>query len=118
MEFIEAPVFTKHLSGYLEDDEYTQLQLSLAFDPEAGDVMPGTGGCRKLRWANPRRGKGKRGGLRVIYYYLAKDVQIWLLTLYGKGEAVDLTAKEKRLLKAAIEDETRQRARLRGSRGY
>ena len=111
-------MFTQHLGGYLEDDEYTRLQLSLAFDPEAGDVMPGTGGCRKLRWADRRRGKGKRGGLRVIYYYLIKDLQIWLLTPYDKDEAVDLTAKEKRLLKTAIEEETRQRSRLRGSKGY
>ena len=110
-------MFTRQLSGYLEDDEYKRLQLSLALDPEAGDVMAGTGGCRKLRWVDRKRGKGKRGGLRVIYYYLVEDVQIWLLTLYDKDEAVDLSAKEKRLLKAAIEEETRQRSRLRGSRG-
>jgi hypothetical protein len=53
----------------------------------------------------------------VIYYYLVKNMQIWLLTLYDKDEAVDLSAKEKRLLTAAIEEETRQRSRLRGSRG-
>jgi hypothetical protein len=87
VEFVEAPLFTRLLSGYLEDDEYQRLQLSLAPDPEAGDV------------------------------YLVKDVQIWLLTLYDKDEAVDLSAKEKRLLKAAIEKETRQRSRLRGSKG-
>jgi hypothetical protein len=118
VEFIEAPVFTQLLSDYLEDDEYKRLQLSLALDPEAGDVIPGTGGCRKVRWADRKRGKGKRGGLRVIYYYLVKDVQVWLLTLYDKDEAVDLSAKEKRLLKAAIEEETRQRSHLRGSRGH
>lgn len=71
--------------------------------------MPGTGGCRKLRWEDRRRGKGKRGGLRVIYYYLVNEMQIWLLTLYGKDEAVDLSAREKRLLKAAIEQEMRRR---------
>jgi hypothetical protein len=60
--------------------------------------------------ADPRRGQGRRGGLRVIYYYFEKDMQIWLLTLYGKDEAEDLTAKEKWLLKAAIDEETRQRA--------
>jgi mRNA-degrading endonuclease RelE of RelBE toxin-antitoxin system len=117
VEFLETPLFTKLLSGYLEDDQYQQLQHFLALDPEAGDVMPGTGGCRKLRWRDPRRGKGKRGGLRVIYYYLVRDMQIWLLTLYDKDEVTDLSAKEKRLLKAAIEEEMRQRSRLRGSRG-
>ena len=117
VEFVEAPFFTQLLGGYLEDDEYQRLQLFLALEPEAGDIIPGTGGCRKLRWADRRRGKGKRGGLRVIYYYLVRDVQIWLLTLYDKDEAVDLTIKEKRLLKAAIKEETRQRSRLRGLKG-
>ena len=70
VEFIEAPTFTAIVAGYLEDDEYRALQLFLAGDPEAGDVMPGTGGFRKLRWADRRRGKGKRGGLRVIYNHL------------------------------------------------
>jgi hypothetical protein len=117
VEFIEAPRFTELFAGYLEDDEYQRLQHSLALDPEAGAVMPGTGGCRKLRWVDRKRGKGKRGGLRVIYYYLVEDVQIWLVTLYDKNEAVDLTPKEKRLLKAAIEEEMRRRSRRRGSRG-
>jgi len=117
VEFLETPLFTQLLSGYLEDDQYQRLQLSLALDPEAGDVMPGTGGCRKMRWGDRRRGKGKRGGLRVIYYYLVRDMQIWLLTLYDKDELSDLSAREKRLLKAAIEEEMRQRSRPRGSRG-
>jgi hypothetical protein len=67
--------------------------------------MPGTGGFRKVRWADNRRGKGKRGGLRVIYYYLSFDYQIWFFTLYDKDEASDLTAHEKRVLKSAIEAE-------------
>jgi len=117
VEFVETPLFTKLLSDYLEDEQYQRLQLSLALDPEAGDVMPGTGGCRKLRWRDQRRGKGKRGGLRVIYYYLVRETQIWLLTLYDKDEMTDLSVNEKRLLKAAVEEEMRQRSRLRGSRG-
>jgi hypothetical protein len=117
VEFIEAPVFTQLLGRYLADDEYRRLQLYLALDPEAGDIIPGTAGCRKMRWANRRRGKGKRGGLRVIYYYVIADLQIWLLTLYDKDEVVDLSAKEKRLLKAAIDEEIRQRVRHRRSRG-
>jgi hypothetical protein len=116
VEFIEAPLFTKLLPGYLSDEEYRGLQLHLAGDPEAGDVIQGTGGFRKMRWADARRGQGRRGGLRVIYYYFEQGSQIWFLTIYGKDEASDLTPREKKILKAAIEDEKRQRARLRTPR--
>jgi hypothetical protein len=116
MEFIEAPFFTQLLPAYLRDDEYLALQLHLARNPEAGDVLPGTGGFRKVRWADPRRGEGRRGGLRVIYYYFEQDRRIWFLTIYGKDEAADLTPKEKRALKAAIEEEKRLRAGHRPSR--
>jgi hypothetical protein len=114
MEFLEAPAFTRYLSGYLTDDEYRELQNRLAAAPELGDVMPGTGGFRKLRWADPRRGKGRRGGLRVIYYYFPGEQQIWLMTLYDKDEASDLTPKEEQALKSAIETElqARQSAKL------
>jgi len=116
LEFIEAPVFTRLLPRYLSDDEYRELQLHLAADPEAGDVIQGSGGLRKVRWADRRRGQGRRGGLRVIYFHFAEEMQIWLLTVYGKDEAADLTAKERRLLKAALEEEKQQRARLRAMR--
>jgi len=116
VEFVEAPFFTLLLKDYLSDDDYRALQLYLAGEPEAGDIIPGTGGFRKLRWADRRRGKGKRGGLRMIYYYFIEDSQIWFLTLYDKDEAADLSLKEKRLLKAAIDEETRQRAQRRLSR--
>jgi hypothetical protein len=109
MEFVEAPAFTRYLPEYLDEDEYRQLQTELADNPEFGDVMPGTGGFRKLRWADARRGKGRRGGLRIIYYYFSLDCQIWLMTLYDKGEAVDLTPNEKKNLKAAIERELKTR---------
>lgn len=106
-------MFTKLLPNYLDDDGYRDLQFHLARHPEAGDVIPGTGGFRKLRWTDRRRRKGKRGGLRIVYYYLAADTQIWLMTLYDKDEAADLSPAEKRLLKAAIETETRRRAARR-----
>jgi len=116
LEFVEAPIFTELLPRYLSDDEYRELQLHLARNPEAGPVIRGTGGFRKVRWADRRRGQGRRGGLRVIDYHFAEDMQVWFLTLYGKDETSDLTAKERRLLKAALEEEKRQRARRRGAR--
>jgi hypothetical protein len=113
MEFFEAPAFTLYVSSYLTDDEYREMQGRLANAPEAGDMIPGTGGFRKLRWADPKRGKGQRGGLRVIYYYFPEERQIWLITLYGKNEASDLTPKQKQALKSAIEDELRVRQTVR-----
>jgi len=113
MEFFEAPAFTRYVSSYLTDDEYREMQGRLANVPEAGDMIPGTGGFRKLRWADPKRGKGQRGGLRVIYYYFREERQIWLITLYGKNGASDLTPKQKQALKSAIEDELRVRQTVR-----
>jgi hypothetical protein len=110
MEFIEAPSFTRHIAVYLNDDEYRAFQAELAAHPELGEVMPGTGGFRKVRWADPRRHKGRRGGLRIIYFYFKSDQQIWLMTLYGKDEASDLTPSEKRALKVAITAELKVRA--------
>lgn len=116
MEFIEASVFTRSVTEYLSDDAYRMLQLAIARAPEKGDLMPGTGGFRKLRWADPRRGKGRRGGLRVIYYHFAAARQIWLMTIYDKSEATDLTPKEKKALNAAIEAELRMRDSSRTAR--
>ncbi len=115
MEFFEAPVFTRYVSSYLPDDEYREMQGRLASAPETGNMIPGTGGFRKLRWVDPKRGKGQRGGLRVIYYYFPSEQQIWLMTLYAKNEVSDLTPKQKQALKCAIEDElrVRQTAKLR-----
>jgi hypothetical protein len=73
--------------------------------------MPGTGGFRKLRWADVRRGKGRRSGLRIIYYWFDSENRIWLMTIYDKNEAADLTPQEKRLLKVAIDAEKKSRIR-------
>ncbi len=113
MEFVEAPPFTHHLPKYLNEDAYRELQARLSANPEAGDLMPGTGGFRKMRWADTRRGKGRRGGLRIIYYHFSSGHQIWLMTLYGKDEASDLTAQQKKALKVAIEEELATRAAKR-----
>lgn len=71
--------------------------------------MPGTGGLRKIRWTDSRRGKGKRGGLRILYLHLLDDGEIWFFTLYDKGEVSDLTPREKALLKWAVSEELAQR---------
>jgi mRNA-degrading endonuclease RelE of RelBE toxin-antitoxin system len=111
MEFIEAPAFTQHLARYLGDEQYRRLQDALANTPEMGDVIPGTGGFRKLRWPDIRRGKGHRGGLRVIYYWFDGQDQIWLMAVYDKNEAVDLTPEQRKTLKAAIDAEKKLRTR-------
>jgi hypothetical protein len=76
MEFFETSAFTQRVTEYLDDEQFRHLQYSLAKNPESGDVIPGTGGFRKLRWPDVRRGKGRRGGLRVIYYAFLSDEQI------------------------------------------
>jgi len=104
-QFVEAPAFMRFRDDYLDDDGFAELQRYLASNPEAGDMVPGAGGIRKLRWKDPRRGKGKRGGLRVIYYCFLSEQEIWLLTLYDKDEAADLTKDERDHLRLALEME-------------
>ena len=104
-QFVEAPAFARFRDHYLDDDGFAELQQYLAKNPDAGDMVPGAGGIRKVRWRDPRRGKGRRGGLRVIYYCFLSEQEIWLLTLYDKDEAADLTKEEKGQLKRALEAE-------------
>lgn len=109
MEFIESPAFTKYYREYIIDEELWKLQKFLLVNPLAGDIIQGTGGIRKLRWVDKKRGKGKRGGLRIIYYYFSEDGQIWLLSIYDKDEALDLTKEQRKTLKTAIEKEKKLR---------
>ena len=104
-QFVEAPAFTRFRENYLDDDGYAELQQYMARNPEAGDIMPGAGGIRRLRWRDQRRGKGRRGGLRIIYYCFLSEQEMWLLALYDKNEAVDLTKKERDQLRRALETE-------------
>ena len=100
MVFIESSSFTKLLPSYLTDEEYSSLQVFLIIRPDAGDTIRGTGGLRKMRWAGG--GHGKRGGLRIIYYWLPSHSRCYLATLYAKGEVSDLTMKQRRLLKEQV----------------
>lgn len=88
MEFIETSVFTKYIYDYMDDDDFSALQRFLMFHPEYGDLIPEGGGLRKLRWQG--KGKGKRGGVRIIYYFVGKRDEIWLLTIYAKNELTDI----------------------------
>ena len=103
--FIELPAFAKYRADYLNDEGFRGLQQSLLKNPEAGDVIEGTGGLRKFRHGDPRRGKGKRGGLRVIYYWWDGGRQFWLFTLYDKDEMDNLNADEKKALKGMLKAE-------------
>ena len=97
--FIELPAFERHRQDYLSDDSFRELQWMLMTNPEAGDMIEGTGGLRKIRFKDAKRNKGKRGGLRVIYYWWQKGTQFWLFTIYNKDEMDDLTPDQKKLLK-------------------
>lgn len=90
MEFIEASLFTRLVYRYLSKDEYFALQNFLLVTPEAGDIVPDSGGVRKIRWKIT--GSGKRGGVRIIYYFKKQDDEIWLLTIYKKSETQNLPA--------------------------
>ena len=107
--FVELPAFERFRASYLDDAAFGELQLALMNNPEAGDVIEGAGGLRKMRFADARRGKGKRGGLRVIYYWWGAGMQFWLYTLYDKDELADLTSKQRKALKVMIKAELESR---------
>ena len=107
--FVELPAFAKYRADYLDDEGFRGLQQSLLKNTEAGDVIEGTGGLRKLRHGDQRRRKGKRGGLRVIYYWWDGGRQFWLFTLYDKDEMENLSADEKKVLKGMLKAELEAR---------
>ncbi|MDN5924503.1 MAG: hypothetical protein L0H70_05835 [Xanthomonadales bacterium] len=107
--FVELPSFARHRAEYLDDTGFQVLQAELMADPQAGDVIKDRGGLRKLRQVDPRRGKGKRGGLRVIYYWWLAGAQFWLFTLYDKDEAIDLTPTHRSTLAQLLKAELKAR---------
>lgn len=105
MRFVETPVFTAAIQRHLDDERYRQLQIALMLRPEQGPVIQGSGGLRKVRWATP--GAGKRGGLRVIYYWAAGDQAFYMVYAYTKSEQGDLTPAQTRQLSRVVREEFR-----------
>jgi mRNA-degrading endonuclease RelE of RelBE toxin-antitoxin system len=105
MLIVETTIFTRRVQALFGDDEYRLLQAHLAAHPEAGAVIPGSGGLRKLRWSIGSR--GKRGGVRLIYYWAKPDDQIVLLLVYSKAERDDLTLEQLKILRRTIQEEYR-----------
>jgi hypothetical protein len=99
--FVETRLFSRLLGEYLTDDEYAELQAALASAPDRGALVKGSGGVRKLRWSQP--GRGKRGGIRVIYYAKTHEGVIWMLTIYAKNEEQSIPAHVLRKIKEEID---------------
>ncbi len=102
MVFIETPTFTKLITGMLTDNEYHMLQNELTQNPEAGDLIPGGGGIRKIRFA--AQGKGKRGGARLIYYWQKSKDRIFMLTAYLKAKQTDLDPEQAAFFKMLVKE--------------
>ncbi len=100
--FIETALFSKIVHDYLDEESYAHLQQQLADNPKMGAIVRGSGGVRKLRWALP--GRGKRGGVRVIYYARTKQGQIWMLTIYAKNEESSIPGHVLRQIREEIDD--------------
>jgi mRNA-degrading endonuclease RelE of RelBE toxin-antitoxin system len=103
MIIVETSVFTRQVSAMLSMEAYRRLQITLVRNPEFGNVIRGSGGLRKMRWSSP--GRGKRGGVRVIYYWAVAGERILLLFMYPKGERDDLSAGQIKVLRKIVEEE-------------
>lgn len=101
--FLETPVFTRQVRELIDDEDYRRLQVRLLLDPEAGDLIAGSGGIRKIRVGI--RGRGKRGGARIIYYWSGAGSRIFMLVAYAKNEQDDLSEEQLRRLRALVRRE-------------
>lgn len=104
MRFIETPVFTAAIRRHLDDEQYRQLQIALMLRPHQGPVIPGSGGLRKVRWATTGSG-GKRGGVRVVYYWQPDEQVIYMVYAYAKSAQGDLTQAQVRQLGQLVREE-------------
>ena len=103
MVIIETPIFTRLIQAVLSEEEYRLLQIQLLNKPDSGKIIGGSGGLRKLRWS--AGGHGKRGGIRVIYYWFVPHETVLLLFAYPKSEQVELTPQQLNQLKKVVEGE-------------
>ncbi len=103
MVIIETSIFTRQVHELLSDDEYREFQIALVARPNAGKIIVGSGGVRKMRWSS--QGKGKSGGARVIYYWAVEPEQLLMLFIYSKSERDDLTPAQLKRLKTIVEEE-------------
>jgi mRNA-degrading endonuclease RelE of RelBE toxin-antitoxin system len=102
LTYVESPAFTRQCAEIWSDAEYSAFQQFLAGNPEVGNPIPGLGGLRKVRWSG--KGRGKRGGARVIYLILVQPGVVYLLQAYTKGDIADLSPEQKKRLRTAVED--------------
>ncbi len=100
--FIEHPTFTKQINSLFNDEEYRRFQNELAANPKSGDVIPSLAGLRKVRWG--AKGKGKRGGARIIYLSIPQSNIFYLFYAYTKGDIMDMNTDQKKRLRKAVED--------------
>lgn len=107
LEFRETDLFTAQITQLLSDQEYAELQGVLVVQPDAGDLIRDTGGLRKIRWGQQKRGKGKRSGIRVIYYWRVSESLIYMLFAYSKDEIDDLSMRQKKVLAGLVAEEFR-----------
>jgi len=103
MVIVETTIFTRQVQSLLDDEDYRRLQTILVVRPDAGDLIPGSGGLRKMRWGVQDR--GKRSGVRIIYYWAVRQDRILMLLIYAKSEQDDLSAAQLKVLRRMIEDE-------------
>jgi len=103
MRFVETPVFTRLIRGLLEDDQYRSLQMALLLRPQQGALISGSRGLRKIRWGTST--KGKRGGLRIIYYWDVASETLYMLFAYSKNQQGDLTRDQVRTIARLVREE-------------
>jgi mRNA-degrading endonuclease RelE of RelBE toxin-antitoxin system len=113
---IEFKQFSDDAERLFTREELESLKNLLAINPEVGTIIPGTGGIRKLRVPLEKKGKGKRSGARVIYFYFSDDLPVALLAVYAKGEKVDLSASDKKELKTLVDEYVREHKARREKR--
>lgn len=110
MTFIETPIFTRLVRKLLGEESYRQLQIHLTYQPDTGKVIKGSGGLRKIRWK--QSGRGKRGGVRVIYYWFINSETMMMLYIYPKSSQSNLSPKQLKELRTIIEKEYHEKRKI------